>query len=73
MNVKGADFLSGITTEDLRSTLPGFQFRRAVMVAHWRAPVSVVAKDEGVSVEKVRQDLVRAAGRMEREIRRVNL
>ncbi|MBI2465485.1 hypothetical protein HYV64_05070 [Candidatus Shapirobacteria bacterium] len=73
MSTKGAvDFLSGISPEDLEVSLPGFQARRAVEVAHKGLSVAQAAKDEGVSVPVMRKTLGWAAANMEKAITEAN-
>ncbi|MFA5894493.1 MAG: hypothetical protein WC851_01840 [Candidatus Shapirobacteria bacterium] len=73
MSTKAAvDFLRGVLPEDIEVSMPGYQARRAVEVAHKGLSVHEAAAEEGVSVPVMRKSLAWAATNMERAIEEAN-
>lgn len=66
------DFLKGILPEDIEVSMPAYQARRAVLVAHKELTIQQAASEEGVSVPVMRKTLGWAATNMEKAIIEAN-
>lgn len=74
MKTKGAiEFLQEVPPEDIGASMPEYQARRAVLVAHKGLTVEQVAKEEGVSVPVLRKSLGWAVANMDKAITKANL